>query len=551
VEPTAAVAQRQLGFMDQTPWREEVIRPLGRCADRTAQQRAQETAPPPDPVRPLPRRCRQRGRLGLLPAGVEVVPRRRASPIPDAIRQEIDRLNALDAGVHARDLARLLRVKTGSPLDDKPLQTLWQPSPVSWQGPLGLWNSPRPPDRDQARLQGMQLASRGRAQGSIRRVLQVSRPTVAAWIRRCEAEPFTGLVGRSRAPQAPVRKIGRPRLGQGSPPQKAPPDAGRFRLWSLLARSDLSERTVGRLMALHKRRDADSPPVPRQGGRRVPGLHPDNASHPREDWVIDGRQLDGRGDGVKWWSLIILEGDSRTIRAGALAPTAATWGALMVLDTACRRSGVPHPLVSDRGGASTANDVEAVGARRQIRHEPMERTQGEREQTLRATPVTIQRRLSDEPCSLTTTPLALAPRPQAFTYNPTAQQGRRTERGTPPGPRQGLGAATGRGSTEEELSRRLDHHLCPRRPPRYGGVTLHRDHFALEEGFPSTQGLRWVSGEQCRATVEPVGRAESRCHDEWRERPVAGMREGVFSPTRLAAPPGPLLPWTPQEFMVG
>jgi hypothetical protein len=38
-------------------------------------------------------------------------------------------------------------------------------------------------------------------------------------------------------------------------------------------------------------------------------------------------------DGVKWWSILILEGYSRTILAGAMAPTEATWAALMVLYT--------------------------------------------------------------------------------------------------------------------------------------------------------------------------------------------------------------------------
>jgi hypothetical protein len=99
VEPTAAFAQLQLGFVAQTPWRYAVIRPLVLFADRTAQQRAQDTEPHPDTVRTLPRRFRQRGMLGLLPADVEVVPRRRASPIPEAVRQEVDRLKALYDGI--------------------------------------------------------------------------------------------------------------------------------------------------------------------------------------------------------------------------------------------------------------------------------------------------------------------------------------------------------------------------------------------------------------------------------------------------------------------
>jgi hypothetical protein len=84
VEPTAEFAQLQLSFVDQTQWRYEVIRPLVLFADRTASQRAQETETHPDTVRTLQRRFRQQGMPGLLPADVEVVPRRRASPIPEA-----------------------------------------------------------------------------------------------------------------------------------------------------------------------------------------------------------------------------------------------------------------------------------------------------------------------------------------------------------------------------------------------------------------------------------------------------------------------------------
>ena len=71
--PTEDFAQLQLQFVDQTQWRYEVIRPLVLFADRTPQQRAQETDTHPDTVRTLPRRFRQQGMLGLLPADVEVV----------------------------------------------------------------------------------------------------------------------------------------------------------------------------------------------------------------------------------------------------------------------------------------------------------------------------------------------------------------------------------------------------------------------------------------------------------------------------------------------
>jgi hypothetical protein len=51
VDPTAEFAQLQLGFVDQTQWRYEVIRPLVLFADRTAGQRARETQTHPDKPR--------------------------------------------------------------------------------------------------------------------------------------------------------------------------------------------------------------------------------------------------------------------------------------------------------------------------------------------------------------------------------------------------------------------------------------------------------------------------------------------------------------------
>ena len=188
--------------------------------------------------------------------------------------------------------------------------------------------------------------------------------------------------------------------------------------------------------------------------------------------------------------------------AGAIAPTEATWVALMVLYTACLRYGIPEALISDSGGAYTSTDFEAVCTRLQLRHETIVSTQGESYQNLMETHFNTQRRLYDYQFSLATTPLELEQRHQAFiqTYNTTAHQGLLRERFTPPIPLEVLGAAQGRISAEEELSRRFDHHLFPRRTDRYGCLTLHSYHFAIEEGLPHTQVLLWVSGEQLRAT---------------------------------------------------
>jgi hypothetical protein len=552
VEPTAEFAQLQLGFVDQTQWRYEVIRPLVLFADRTAQQRAQETETHPDTVRTLQRRFRRQGMPGLLPADVEVIHRRRASPIPEAVRQEIDRLKALYDGFHYRELARILLVKTGHPVDDKTVKTLWQQSPVSCQGRLGLWDYHGHPDRYQARLEVVKLYYHGWEKLSISRLLHVSRPTVDAWIRRFETEHFAGLVDRSRAPQAPVRKIWLPLMVQVYHLQKAHPDAGAFRIWSLLARSDVSVRTIGRVMALNRLVYDDIPHVPKCGVRPVPGPHPYKAVHRHQYWFIDGRRMDFALEGVHWWSLIILEGYSRTMLAGMMAPTEATWVALMVLYTACLRYGAPETLVSDGGGAYTSNGFEAVCTRLQVRHETIVSTQGESYLNLMETHFNIQRRLYDYQFSLARPPAELEQRHQAFirTYNTTAHQGLLKDQRLPPLPVEVLGPAKGRLYPPEALARHFSQAVFPRTTNRYGCVTLHSYHFAVEEGLPQTQVLLWIAGEQLRATLDNVILAAYHCRYDWRDGKVKEIREGIFYPTRFASPQGRLIPLTPQDCVV-
>ena len=126
MEPTAAFAQLQLGFVDQIQWRYEVIRPLVLFADRTATQRAEETATHPDTVRTLRRRFQRQGMLGLMPATLEVMPRGRAMRVPEAVRREVNRLKARYAGFHARELARILFFTFGYPIHHNPVKRLWQ-----------------------------------------------------------------------------------------------------------------------------------------------------------------------------------------------------------------------------------------------------------------------------------------------------------------------------------------------------------------------------------------------------------------------------------------
>jgi hypothetical protein len=284
---------------------------------------------------------------------------------------------------------------------------------------------------------------------------------------------------KTRVVRHTPRKVWFPLMVEVYHLQKRHPDAGRFRIGSLLDRDTISVRTLGRIMALNKQVYDDIPHVARQRRKKPAQPHPYKATHPHQYWFIDGRQMDFALDGVKWWSIILLDGYSRTMLAGAVAPVEASWVTLMVLYTACLRYGAPQHLISDSGGAFTSNDVTAVWQRWPIAPTPLLSPQGARDKKLRETHGNIHRRLSDSPCSLPTPPAECEQAQQPFleTYNTTAHAGLRKDGWHPPVPRQVLGQAQGRLDTPEELARRFSRAFFPRTPNQYGGVTLPSYHF--------------------------------------------------------------------------
>ena len=110
--------------------------------------------------------------VGLLPHAVKGEGRGRASRVPEAVREEIARLKALDGGFHYRELARLVFCKFGRRLGDKTVKKLRAgesraPAPASGTGGLShaARSLPRPAARGQTVLSGL-------GRGSLRRVLE-------------------------------------------------------------------------------------------------------------------------------------------------------------------------------------------------------------------------------------------------------------------------------------------------------------------------------------------------------------------------------------------
>jgi transposase InsO family protein len=334
--------------------------------------------------------------------------------------------------------------------------------------------------------------------------------------------------------------------------QKAHPDAGEFRIWSLLARPDLSVRTVGRIMARNKRLYPDIP----HGSVPAPKLpahpHPYKATRRHQYWFIDGRQMDFALDGVKWWSLAVLEGYSRTILAGAIVPAEASGAALMVLYTACLRYGSPETLVSDSGGAFTSTAFEAVCRRLQIHHEPIISTHGDSYKNLIETHFNIQRRLYDYQFALTRTLPELTQCHQDFihTYNTTAHQGLLRDGFAPPIPQVVLGDALGHRYSPDTLLHKFAQAVFRRTTNRHGCVTLQHYHFYVEDGLLQMPVLLWVEGDQVRAVFEHVVLATYACHYDWQTGTITDIHDGTWYTTAFTSPQQRLIPVTAQSCRV-
>jgi transposase InsO family protein len=553
VLPLPDFDQMQELFRDPIQRRYEIIRPLILFHDRTATQRAEETHIHPETVGTLKRRFEQQGMLGLFPDSVEILPAGSRHRVPDAVVQELERLKGLYDGFTYRELGRILSYTLAYRMGDHTVKRLWQQLPVTSPPQLPLLDYHSYPERSQARFEVIQLYFQGWSKASISRFLHVSRPTINAWIGRFERDNLASLEDKGSAPKTPSRKAWLPVMLEMYHLQKRHPDAGGFRIWSLRGTPDLSVRTVERIMAVNRQVYDDIPHVGKKRHRPTePGLHPFKAAFAHEYWFIDGRIMDFVLDGVKWWSLIVLDGYSRTMLAGAVAPTEASWVALMVLYTACLRYGAPEHLISDSGGAFISKEVEAVCTRLGIDHTTIISTQGESYMNLMETHFNIQRRLYDYQFALARTPVEFEQAHQDFLqlYNTTAHQGLLKEQCKPPIPLEVLGEARGRRYTPDELERKFSRALFPRITNRYGCVTLHSYHFYVAEGLPKTQVLLWVYGNELRAVSDNVVLAAYHCRYDLRDRKVKDIRDGSFPPTRFASTQGSLLPLNPQESLI-
>jgi hypothetical protein len=161
--------------------------------------------------------------------------------------------------------------------------------------------------------------------------LQGARPTMDRWMPRFERDQAARGAAKSAAPHTPARQVRLPVRLEMSHRPKRPPDAGGVRLWRLRGHTDRAGRPVARSLALNRQgypeRSGTAGPPP----KAAPQPPPCTASAAPESWFLDGRMRDVALEGPRWWSLSSLDGASRPLLAGAVAPSEASGGALTVL----------------------------------------------------------------------------------------------------------------------------------------------------------------------------------------------------------------------------
>jgi putative transposase len=204
---------------------------------------------------------------------------------------------------------------------------------------------------------------------SIAGYLETTRTRVYETLARWEVEGWPGLEDRSRAPHHHARKVDLKAMAAIRRLQ-ANPELGEFRIHAALEQLgiDLSPRTCGRILALHRALGA---PQPAAATPHEAQPMPFAAVRRHQFWSVDVRYVEDHrlGTGKPAYAISILENFSRALLATAISPRQDLTAYLIVLRAAIETHGAPEALVSDGGGIFRATQAQAIYAALGIRKE--------------------------------------------------------------------------------------------------------------------------------------------------------------------------------------
>jgi transposase len=249
------------------------------------------------------------------------------------------------------------------------------------------------PDPVQRRQAIVDLYLEGWSAKAIAGYLETSRTRVYDTLRRWVAEGLPGLADRSRAPHRHARKVDLKAMATVRRLQ-ANPELGEFRIHAALAQLgiDLSPRTCGRILALHRDLGAPKPvaAVPHE-----PRPMPFAAERRHQFWSVDIRYIEDHqlGTGKPAYVISILENFSRALLASAISPRQDLTAFLIVLRAAVETHGAPEALVSDGGSVFKAKHAQTIYAALGICKEQIE--QGQPWQNYIEANFNVMRRMAD------------------------------------------------------------------------------------------------------------------------------------------------------------
>ncbi|MDP9480640.1 MAG: helix-turn-helix domain-containing protein, partial [Actinomycetota bacterium] len=336
----------------------EELRPLVLFGGSVA-ERSGETG---TPERTMYRRIERFERDGMLSlfATDPAAARARRRGLEPHVRRMIVELKAEHPKLNANEIANIVFVRTGRRLGKHTPGRVLAEEVV----PLKLSRLFEPyhdaPDRKEAREAVVALHLDGWSVKAIASYMGVSRTTVYRVLGRWIEEGEAGLVDRPSGRPKGVRKVDLATMDFIRRSQENP-ELGAFRVHAALVQkrgTDVSVRTVGRVMAVH--RDLYGLAKPKRSPREKAEM-PFRSKKRHDIWTADVRYVPHAIPGVgNAYVIAVLENYSRCILSSAVSLTQDTTAFLRVFYSAVERYGPPERLVTDGGGIFKAKQSKAV-----------------------------------------------------------------------------------------------------------------------------------------------------------------------------------------------
>src|SRR5918999_1615653 len=235
----------------------ELLRPIVLFGQPPA-ERAHQTGVSERTLRRKVARFEATGMRALLEPDPPPTADRRVLPLgtPNAIVE----LKAEYPPLSLREIAAICRARFDRAVSHHTVKQVWDAEPLPLHPPRRLPRYRDIPDPVRRRKAIVDLFAEGWSPTAIAGYLEPPRTRVYETLARWETEGWPGLEDRSRAPHRPARKVDLKTMALIRRLQ-ANPELGEFRIHTALAQLgiDLSPRTCGRILALHRELGAPSP----------------------------------------------------------------------------------------------------------------------------------------------------------------------------------------------------------------------------------------------------------------------------------------------------